>query len=306
MTDNRMILRAILAGTALSCAASASAEVARMHGEFAAPNREASYLDRMAVRRIDGRDGAQLALALERAIGNTGYFTIVSAREGEADGIVSGAVTTGVEQNPFTREETKCAEKTDGKCAREEKRKIDCFRRVVTLTASLRIVRHADGAVVYAGGDPQRDETSWCKGDTPSHTVESAVTAMIGRAASGLAAAISPSSRDYQIRFRESRSGMPKDISNRFKGVVKLSQRDLPAACAAWQQIDTALPNHPSVVFDLGLCAEAQGKYEDAGAFYRRAAQLIGSRDNEATEGMDRIAQLIAGREDARRRAARR
>ena len=306
MMGSRLIAYAILVVAALGLAGSASAEVARMHGEFAAPNREASYLDRMAVRRIDGRDGAQLALALERAIGNTGYFTIVSAREGEADGFVSGAVTTGVEQNPFTREETKCAEKINGKCTKEEKQKIDCFRRVVTLTASLRIVRRADGAMVYTGGDPQRDEISWCKGDTPSHTVESAVTAMIGKAAGGLAAAISPSSRDYQIRFRESRSGMPKDISNRFKDVVKLSQRDLPAACAAWQQIDGALPNHPSVVFDLGLCAEAQGKYDEAGTLYRRAAQLIGGRDNEGNEGMNRIAQLVAGREDARRRAGRR
>ena len=118
------------------------------------------------------------------------------------------------------------------------------------------------------------------------------------------ARAIMPQTTDYSVRFRESSKGLPKDQEKAFKAAVKQSQRDLPGACAAWSAIDAAAPGHPSLLFDLGLCAEAAGDYARAADLYRRAAPLMG-RDNEADEGARRIDRLLAAREDAAARALR-
>lgn len=115
---------------------------------------------------------------------------------------------------------------------------------------------------------------------------------------------IAPVVETYSIRFRESTKGLPKELNRPFKDIVRQTQRDLRSACASWAAMDAQAPNHPSITFDLGLCAEAEGEYRRALDLYRRAAPLIGGRSNEAVTGYERIDRLIAAQADdaARRR----
>lgn len=300
--------RASWAGLCLAGLAATSAgwaESANMRGFFPAPNRQASYLVNMAVDRISGRDGPALEAAIEQRLANGGHFTMISGSRwdgGSPDGVISGAVSTGVEEYKVKLDREICVEKDgDGKCTRKESKPQDCKRRVVNLSADLRIVRRSDGAIVYSASKPQRDEVSWCPQDDAPRTVEEVVRGMIAAVAGQLADEITPGTRNYSIRFRETRKGMAKPLDQRFHTALSLTKRDLAGACSEWAGIDAELPDHPSVVFDLALCAEARGDYQAAGGLYRRASQLIGGRDNEGDAGADRIDQLIAGQEDARR-----
>ncbi len=256
----------------------------------------------------------QLGMAIERALARpniTGevHFGLVGGRGADADGTLNGNVTTGVQESRFKRKEKECVEreggKRDGKCLREEEVEKDCTRRVINVNADLRLAR-ADGRVVYSVSRPRRDETSWCRGQNPPRTTEEAIRGMIVDIAENVRRDIVPSVETYSIRFRESTRGLPKELNRTFKDVVKQTQRDLRAACAAWTAMDQQAPNHPSIVFDLGLCAEAEGDYDRAGALYSRAAQLIGRGDNEGAQGAERIARLIAGAEDDEARRGRR
>jgi len=293
-------------------APAALAESARMIGRFAAPYRDAAMLDSLRVGRIAGEDGMQLGMAIERALarpdieGRT-HFDLVGGRGGDADGLLNGNVVTGVQETRFKRKEKECVEreggKRDGKCLREEEVEKDCTRRVINVNADLRLAG-PDGRVLYSVSRPRRDETSWCRGQDPSRTTEEAIRGMIIDIAENVRADIVPSVQDYSIRFRESTKGLPKELVRPFKDIVKQTQRDLRGACAAWAVMDQQAPNHPSITFDLGLCAESAGDYDTALALYRRAAPLIGRSGNEATTGVERAARLIAGRDDeaARRR----
>lgn len=292
---HRIVLGAV---TMTALAAPAAAESVKLDGTFVADAREVAMMRSIAVGRFDGRDGASFALALERTLANTQppYFEIVATGRGRADAIVTGAVSTGVQVSDWTKTEQKCAEKdAGGKCTRKEDVKTPCKRRVIDLTVDVRV---AGDRLLYSASKPKRDELSWCQGQQPYRTVETAVRAMIDQTAQEIAAAFVPQRRDYSVRFRESTRGLPKDQERPFKAAVKQSQRDLSAACAAWTAIDAAAPNHPSVVFDLGLCAEAEGDLARAATLYARAAALM-DRGNEAEEGADRIARLVAAREDA-------
>ena len=303
---------AVLLAAMTMTAPAALAESARMTGRFAAPYRDAAMLDSLRVGRIAGEDGMQLGLAIERALarpdieGQT-HFDLVGGRGGDADGLLNGNVVTGVQETKFKRKEKECVEreggKRDGKCLKEEEVEKDCTRRVINVNADLRLAG-PDGRVLYSVSRPRRDETSWCRGQNPSRTTEEAIRGMIIDIAENVRRDIVPSVEDYSIRFRESTRGLPKPLERPFKDIVKQTQRDLRAACAAWAAMDVQAPNHPSITFDLGLCAESAGEYDKALAFYRRAAPLIGRGGNEATAGAERAQRLIDGRDDeaARRR----
>lgn len=285
----------------------ANAEVLEITGEFAAPNREASLLRSISIDRIDGQDGAALARAIEQGLSGT-HFDLMGGYTGRsnAEGSLSGGVTTGVDERPFKRREKRCVEKDSAnqkKCIREEEVEVRCRRRIINVKADLRLVRNRDGRIVYSASKPFTQETSWCEGQNAPGPVEEVIADGVRSLGYGVRADIAPTLSTYSIRVRESDKGMNKDQAKRFRDLVKLTKRDVRGACAGWGAMAGELPHNPSITFNLGLCAEQSGDYARALDYYHAAARA-GAR--EGGEGADRAIRLIAGREDAQIRGRRR
>ncbi|WP_066549461.1 MULTISPECIES: tetratricopeptide repeat protein [unclassified Sphingomonas] len=305
---------------ALAMAPGAQAETADFLARYPAPNRDASFLTRMAVDRVAGADGAQLAFAIEEAldradIDGTRYFTVISGasryRGGEApsaDGVITGTVATDVEENEVKRKVRKCVEREggtrEGKCLKEADVDTLCRQRIVAVDVTLRLTRVSDDVVVYRTARPERAELSWCPGERPERTVEDMIGAQIASHAAAFRHDIAPYAVRESIRYREGRSKMPKEIGQRFRAAVLVSERDPYAACAAWRGIDAELPGHPSIAFNLALCAEAAGALDDALRAYQRAAD-IDPRAGDIRAGIDRVTRRIAFEADADRYPAR-
>lgn len=299
--------RRVLATAALAalCGAPLRAEVIEASGEFAAPHREASLLASLAVERIGGTDGAALAIAIERAL-ERAPFELLGGRAGRerAEGALSGTVTTGVDERGYRQKRKKCVERDDkDKCVKEAEVEVPCRRRIVNVNADLRIVRNTDGRILYSEAHPVREEVTWCEGETPRRTAEDAVAQAIVDIAAGVRDDIVPRIETYRIRVRESTKGMAKPDAAAFRALVKQSARDPAGACAGWDAMRGVAGGHPSLLFDLGACAEMRGDYAQAGALY---GQAVVAGAGEGREAQGRIAQLIAGREDAAERARRR
>lgn len=296
----RMIGAIALAALA---AGAANAEVLEITGEFAAPSREASLLRSLSVDRIDGQDGAALERAIEQALSGT-HFDLMGGGAGE--GSLSGGVTTGVDERPYKSREKRCVEKdsaNQNKCIREAEVDVRCRRRIINVKADLRIVRARDARIVYSTSKPFAQESSWCEGQEPPAPAEEVIADAVRSLAYQVRSDIAPTVSTYRIRVRESDKGMSKGQGKRFKELIKLTKRDPRSACAGWAALAAEVPNHPSLSFDLGLCAEQTGDYQAALDFYR-AAQRAGAV--EGGEGTDRALRLIAGKEDAAIRARRR
>ena len=297
------VLKAILLIAAT--AGAARGEVLQVTGEFPAANREASFLRSVSVDRIGGTDGPALAIAIERALTNS-QLEVVGGRFGRdtAEGAISGVVSTGVDLRPYTRKEKRCAEKAaDGKCVKEEEVEIACTRRVIDMNADLRIVRNTDGKILYSEGQPFHDETTWCERAGPDRSVDAIVAGAIGGMARSLRDALVPHIDTYQVRVRENTKGLAKETAQRFKDLVKLTKRDARGACAGWEALRSEAMDHPSLIFNLGVCAEQRGDYQSAVTLYTDAARAGAAEGNE---GAQRATRLIAGREDAEERARRR
>lgn len=295
---------ALLAGVAVQ---PARAENVDLVGTFPAGARDVAMLRSIAVDRFAGRDGPELAAALERAlleavVDGRPHF-VVRPDASDAEGVVSGAVSTNVRSEDFTRRDEKCVERdAKKKCVRKEKVVIDCTRRVVAMSVDARVSDERDRRVAWAGAPARRVTTEWCRGDSDPPAVRGVVERMVGEIAGELRATFAPTTRRYSVRFRENTKGLDRDAARRFKDLVRQSQRDLRGACEGWAALRREAPDHVGTIFDLGVCAEAGGDLAAALALYERASQLLGP-DNEAEADADRVRGLIAAQEDARRRS---
>ncbi|ATY32433.1 hypothetical protein [Sphingomonas psychrotolerans] len=143
----------------------------------------------------------------------------------------------------------------------------------------------------------------WCRGGNPARTTEDVIEGAIRDIAGSLRGDLVPHVDTYKIRVREGTKGLSKEVANRFKELVKLTKRDARGACAGWDAMRAEAAGYPSLLFNLGLCAEQRGEYEKALGLYQDAAQ---AGANEGREGFERATRLIAGRADAQERAKRR
>ena len=281
------------------------AEAIDVNGYYAAPARDVALLHSLEVERFSGEDGPKLARTIERVLGSIAdrrggpYFTIVAGQS--AEGGVSGHVTTGVDISRYTSTVKRCPDDATS-CTKDEKVevKIDCKRRVITLDADIRVARVVDGRVIYSDAIPQRQEASWCVGQSSPTEPESVIRAMIEATAASFGEQVAPVERRQRVRVREDRKGLTKPEAARFKLALSQTKADVRSACATWAEQDRTIPGHPSVVFNLALCAEAAGDLDGAGALY---AQLPDQSD--VRSGSDRVRSRIAANEDEEERARR-
>lgn len=295
----------------IAAATAASAESVTLTGRFPADYREPSFLKRMGVNRIDGPDGAALGYALERALANRGHYSVVvlngrSGTSGDVDGLLSGLVTTEINELRVTEERDNCVEKRKNEagkeeCVRKEKETIYCRKRTIDLTADLRIARASDGRIAYSTRKPRHNEVKWCPGQSAPGAVDGTVRSMTDSIADEIAREISPRTERYDLRFYESRDAMPKEMHTRFKDAIRATQRDLPGACRELEAMEAAAPQF-AIAYDVGICAEARGDYEAAIDAYRRAATLRPRDTVDFDSAIDRVRKLIVQRDDERAR----
>ena len=284
--------KAIVAACAALWGAAVAAETLPVSGVYPAGNDAAAALGSIAVERFGGDDGQQVGIAAAdrlRAVSIDGepYFRVVP--EGSrAEAVLQGtAAAESRRRDASPREENVCVERDeDHDCIRREKRKIPCWEQVVNLDTTVRLVR-TDGAVVYALNSEDELPQRFCEGDErPSR--ERMVRTLAERQADRLRSELAPEQRSEQIRVMEDRDGLSRDDGRAFRDGVQLTKTDREAACAVWAGLEPRSPDHPSVLFNLGLCEESRGRLREAHDYYQRV--IAGDDDDDyARQGADRI-----------------
>lgn len=284
--------KALVACCAALWGAAATAETLPVSGVYPAGNDAAAALGSIAVERFGGDDGQQVGIAAAdrlRAVTIDGepYFRVVP--EGtRADAVLQGtAVAESSRRDSGTREESVCVERDDHHdCIKKEKRKIPCWDLVVELNTTVRLVR-TDGAVVYALDSEDELPQRFCEGDDrPSR--DRMIRTLAERQGDRLRGEFAPEQRAEQVRVMEDRDGLSKDDGRTFRDGVQQTKTDREAACATWAALEPRNPDHPSVLFNLGLCEESRGRLREAHDYYQRV--VAGGRDKDyALQGAGRI-----------------
>lgn len=285
----------ILAACALLAAPAASAETLPVGGVYPAANDAAAKLRIITIEPFGGADGQTVALLVAdrlRAIqiDEQPYFRIVPAGGAvRADAVLQGSAAAELSRRDAQpREKEICVDRNDrDKCVRREKHKIPCWDAVARLVPTIRLVR-PNGDRLFGLDEPLEQTRRYCRGeDRPSG--ESLVRELAARTADRLRAEFGPVERNEEFRVMESRKGLAEGDDDAFKEAVRLTKRDRAAACSAWAALEPRNPDHASLLFNLGLCAESADRRDDAAAYYRRAI----SADSDAfyaRDGLERLA----------------
>jgi hypothetical protein len=305
-----MKLRGFAVAAAALGGSAASAETLTVSGWYAAEERDASMLQSLAVDRFDGDDGPALTTAIERELGYSRdrdgqpYFTVRSRYAKDVEGIVHGGMRVRTERANFTRKAKRCAADTNStKCKDKEKIEIDlyCERRIVSATVNVRIIRMSDDATVYNRSLPQRNEAETCEGERPPQGIDLVVQGFVRSIANQFANQITPYGKTEKIRIRESRSGMSKEDGNQMKALVAATKTSEAAACAGWREMEQRGVSHPTLKFNLGLCAESAGQLDVALGYYRPLSKAS-QNPADVNEAINRVERRLAGEEDDRLR----
>jgi len=289
-------------GVAALLSAPAAGETLRVEGVFAAQAREASFLPTIAVGPIGGREGEALGDAIERQLGKLGADGLphvqVIPPSLRPDGLLTGDTGVDVDDSDYTETRERCTEKKDGKCVAKEKYRVACVRRTIALRADLRIARAAGGLPPYRVTKTREDRSDWCEDRGVATDVGFTAGSMAESIAAEVRLDLAPHAESYTIRVQEARDGLTPEAAARFREGVRLTKHDPAAACAAFAEVDRLVPDHGSTMFNLALCAEAAGRYEEAGDRYARARLFALKAGSAVSKGLGRVGALAAGRQD--------
>lgn len=298
--------RALIASTLLGLMA-ACATMVDVSGRFPAKVPAAAELRTIAVAGFEGSGGDRFAAALEAHLASLRfddkpYFTLMG---GTRDRVVDSASAirygsnTGaaavyfgrmdaVTQSTSVRQKRlgDCVErKKDGTCKRRYEYSVTCEERKLTLTVLPKTVKVATGAIVYSKESIGSAKTSHCPGSSGQSDAE-----LIAIAEKTVLAAISedvaPQNRSMKAKISKDADGLGEaDAASFNQAVDAMGAGNMPAACETWSQIDQAVAGHRPTLFNLGVCAEVDGRYQDALAHYEsaRAEPAVGEADDSDT-----------------------
>lgn len=300
---------AVLLSLGCCLAAPAQAETLRLSGVYPAASDDAVPVEAIAVDRFAGPDGPRLSFLVEDrlrqvSIGGQPWFTVlVPQLADEADALLQGYVEPGFVESRFRSTRSVCAEEDeDGECIEHRDVETDCLRVTASLSPEMRLVAY-DGRLLWSSDARRNTTVSYCPQFDDKPDFSGTIDGWLEQIADQTRASLAPRYRVQDIRIMESRRGLERDVRNAFRDAIRMTEEDEREACNMFEMLFAANPQHPSLMFNAGLCAEQGGAFDLAEARYRQALGNDRS-DDEAQQGLHRIGERRRAQRQLADRAA--
>lgn len=216
-----------------------------------------------------------------------------------AQAIISGRVSSPTSQDSYFYEKrVRCADK---KCKELVYYNVRCMKRVVGLSADIRIVDVAHSDVIYADTLQRGDTFKHCSDDSraiPSPSMAS--QALANAIAKDFTYQLTPHYRYFEVALLE-KSDL--DYTDKQEKLLEVSlkyieqQRYDKAEKLLLQLVDSTGQKSYVPFYNLGVIEEAKGNYKEAKEYYGYADDLMIEPVDEISEAVLRIDKLIAKRE---------
>ena len=316
-----------MAGLALAGPDIVLAEVLTVEGVYPARTAGAVEIEEITVERFGGDVGEQLAIAItdrleDVRLDSQPYFTIKSATGGGNTYHIYGAAGAAPEEAPSgpvgatlrgtasgevsevrdgSEKRTRCVRRDDNKkCIEETVDVFRCRKMTVRFSPSLRLIAR-EGGTLYAADDDLVQSQRYCANDKSEPSPARMMDSMVDEFAQRVRYDLAPEFRRADVRIMESRKGLANADSSAFRETVRLTKSDQAAACAQFEAMLASYPDHASLLFNAGLCAERDGRLEEAAELYQRTRMTADGRAY-AQAGLDRVASRMRAERQLDRR----
>jgi curli biogenesis system outer membrane secretion channel CsgG len=219
-----------------------------------------------------------------------------------AQAIISGSVgRVTSSDSSFYERRARCA---DSKCKELEYYKVRCKKRVVGLSAELRMVDVAKGDIIYADTMNPTAVYEHCSDDSrPLPSTEIAAQGLAQAIANTFAYKLTPHYRAFDVTLLEKPD---LDYNDKQEQLLKASLtyveqgRYDKAEQLLTELIDSTNQKSYVAFYNLGVIKEAEGKYDEAKEYYANADDLMLEPVEEVNLAVNRINSLIAKRDQTR------
>lgn len=218
-----------------------------------------------------------------------------------AQAIISGNVgSVGAKDTRFYENRYRCADK---KCKETIVYRVRCTKRVVSLSAEIRIVDVLHGDIIYADTLSRDSVYKQCKDDSRAlPSVETASQNLASSIANSFTYKLLPHYRTFEVTLLEDPDLDYTDEQEKFLEVsleyIEHGRFD-KAQQFLVKLIDATDQQSYVAFYNLGVVKEAEGNYIEAKEYYEAADNLMVEPVEEISQAYLRIKSLIAKRDRA-------
>ena len=226
-----------------------------------------------------------------------------------AQGIYAGVVTQATwNDSPYQETRQECAQReitydanrrpSEGKCIRWQSRPVACVKRVASFACSPKMIEVRTGRILYTHNLSGIADASRCEDGRPIPSGPELLTKAREIAKAEFRKDVAPYYVTKEVSLMDDTVGMTSsDAKDKLKrGIEYAAKGRIDQACELWGESRILSPSAPSVLYDLGVCAESRGDFDAAFKLYREADKQLGKPDDRITLALNRMNEAIKNR----------
>ncbi|MDQ5988165.1 MAG: hypothetical protein CSYNP_03921 [Syntrophus sp. SKADARSKE-3] len=225
-----------------------------------------------------------------------------------AQGIYTGTVTANsTRDSAYKAQRSECTQyqiKRDDKgnlyqssnCLQYRKFYVNCTKRNANFAATPKLIEVATAKIVYSANRSGAADSSGCVDGTPPKSEQELLDKARETVKNGIRKDVAPYYLTVMITLKDSTDGIDSKEAKALlsQGINYADKKRLDAACEQWGTARQLAPNSPSILYNLGVCAESVADVENAYKLYKQADRLIGKPDDDITLALARVNKALS------------
>jgi len=223
-----------------------------------------------------------------------------------AQGIYTGMVTlSGISDSSFRERRQQCAQHQikydnkgnayEGACLRWRPYDVACTKRVASFACSPKLIEVSTGKILYARNLAGSADSSGCEDRRPVKGEAELLQKAREIAKSEFRKNVAPFYVTREIALMDSTDGISSsEAKDKLKnGLDYAAKQRMDRACELWGEANALSPDAPSILYNLGVCAESRGEFDKAHTLYRQADKRLGKPDDNISSALNRVSEAL-------------
>ena len=292
---------------------------------------EAARLRKVAVMPFDGPDGANFAAEFEGKLASVKiddrqFFEVVNrsaldtvmnemkltqsglvdpdtaAQVGKmigAKGIYIGQITKAkVNDSKYVEERSECSARNEkGRCVSWRKWKVDCIKRTADFNVTPKLVEVETARLIFSDNYSGKQESKRCADSGyPLKSSDEMILSLQNSALASIRNDIAPFYQPVQIQLMKVKDGITSEAAKDklASGLEFAKNKRFDRACEIWAEARPLAPRSVSILHNLAICAEVDGKLEEALVLLKEADKQLTEPNDSVTASLERVAASIS------------
>lgn len=227
-----------------------------------------------------------------------------------ARGIYTGAVTaSGVKDGRYREKRQECAQhkierdkkgkEYEGSCIQWRNYNVACTKRDANFSVTPKLIEVSTAKILYSRNLSSSASSSGCEDGSPPESEQELIDRIKEDVKRQFINDIAPYYITVEIKLMDSTSRIDSmEAREKLKQGIDFADKGrMDNACEIWGQAKILAPEAPSILYNLGVCAESLGDADGAYSLYKQADRQIGKPDEDITSALTRASLAIKNRQ---------